>query len=77
MAAEIRARRRAHAFPLAASAPHDLSERWVDFTSQDAFPKSYLEESRWKPICRLDANHFDRLMKHYAAWIMRDQAGKA
>lgn len=72
----IRKSLRPHAFPLAASPQHNLDERWVDFTSQDSFPKSYLNESRWGPICRMEANYFEKLLRHYGRWLLRDQAGK-
>lgn len=63
-----------HAFPLeAAQAPYGLNERWVDFTSQDSFPKTYLKQTRWRPICRMIPDYYEKLVKHYSAWFTRDQ----
>lgn len=73
---EIRQGQRPHAFALADSPLHGLPERWVDFTSPDSFPKTYLQQDPWKPVCRLDDPTFKRFIEHYAYWLMRDQLGK-
>ena len=75
-ATQIRQGRRPHAFPLTDSPDHGLHERWVDFTSPDSFPKEYLQQDPWKPMCRLDDRTFKRVMQHYAYWLTRDQLGK-
>lgn len=76
-ATEIRQGRRPHGFALTDSQQHGLHERWVDFTSPDSFPKKYLQQDPWTPICRLDEGTFRRFSESYAYWLMRDQMGKS
>ena len=75
-ATQIREGRRPHAFALTDSPRHGLPERWIDFTSPDSFPKKYLQQDPWRPVCRLDDPTYKRLQEHYAYWLMRDQMGK-
>lgn len=74
-ATAIRRRQIPHAYPIYRSTRYGLDERWIDYTSLDPLPRRYLDDRRFEPICRLVPDEFEKLLRHFGAWLTRDQRG--